>query len=165
MINQIAGAKPHHAHQNFDFVRYCVVFLSVLYPKKNYNDVIMSTMASQITSLTIVYATVYSGVVQRKHQRSASLAYVQGIHRWAVNSPHKETVTRKIFPFDDVIMVDANFLCHFRGHLANIIGIYWILFCMDLFMDGTCAPAVGPLNNTKSYTALQWLSQDIPPNL
>ena len=64
----------------------------------------MSAIASQITSLTIVYLTVYSGTDQRKHQSSASLAFVRGIHRWPVNSPHKGPVTRKIFPFDDVIM-------------------------------------------------------------
>ena len=64
----------------------------------------MSTMASQITSLTIVYSTVYSGADQRKYQSSASLAFVWGIHRWLVNSPHKGPVTRKMFPFDDVIM-------------------------------------------------------------
>ena len=64
----------------------------------------MSAMASQITSLTIVYSTVYSGVDQRKHQSSASLAFVRGIHRWPVNSLHKSPVTRKMFPFDDVIM-------------------------------------------------------------
>ena len=64
----------------------------------------MSTIASQITSLTIVYSNVYSGVDQRKHQSSASLAFVRGIHRGPVNSPHKGPVTRKMFPFDDVIM-------------------------------------------------------------
>ena len=47
----------------------------------HYNDVIMGAMASQITSLTIVYSTVYSGADQRKHQSSASLAFVWGIHR------------------------------------------------------------------------------------
>ena len=46
-----------------------------------YSDVIMSTMSSQITSLTIVYSTVYSGANERKHQSSASLAFVRGIHR------------------------------------------------------------------------------------
>ena len=71
-----------------------------------YNDVMMSAMASQITSLKIVYSTVYSGVAQRKYQSSASLAFVRGIHRWPVNSPHKGPVTPKMFPFDDVIMVD-----------------------------------------------------------
>ena len=70
----------------------------------HYNDVIMGAVASQITSLTIVYSTVYSGANQRIHQSSASLAFVRGIHRWPANSPHKWPVTRKTFPFDDVIM-------------------------------------------------------------
>ena len=61
-------------------------------------------IASQITSLTIVYSTVYWGADQRKHQSSVSLAFVRGIHRWPVNSPHKWPVTRKMFPFDDVIV-------------------------------------------------------------
>ena len=69
------------------------------------SDVIMGAMASQITSLTIVYSTVYSGPDQRKHQSSASLAFVRGIHRWPVNSPHKWPVTQKIFAFHDVIMI------------------------------------------------------------
>ena len=64
----------------------------------------MCAMASQITNLTIVYSTFYSGTDQRKHQSSASLAFVRGIHRWPVNSPHKGPVTRKMFPFDDVVM-------------------------------------------------------------
>ena len=64
----------------------------------------MGAIASQITSLTIVYSTVYSDADQRKHQSSASLAFVRGIHRRPVNFPHKWPVTRKMFPFDDVIM-------------------------------------------------------------
>ena len=70
----------------------------------HYCDIIMGMMASQITSLTNVYSAVYSGADQRKHQSSASLAFVQGIHRSPVNSPHKWPVTRKMFPFDDVTM-------------------------------------------------------------
>ena len=70
----------------------------------HYNDAIMGAMASQITSLTIINSTVYSDADQRKYQFSVSLAVVRGIHRWLVNSPHKEPVTRKMFPFDDVIM-------------------------------------------------------------
>ena len=62
----------------------------------HYNDVIMSAMTSQITFC--------SGTDEIKHQSSASLAFVRGIHRWLVNSPHKGTVMRKMFPFDDVIM-------------------------------------------------------------
>ena len=64
----------------------------------------MGMMVSQITSLMIVYSTVYSGAAQRKHQSSASLAFVRGIHRELVNSLHKWPVRRKMFPFDDVIM-------------------------------------------------------------
>ena len=70
----------------------------------HYSDAIMAAMASQITRLSIVYSTVYWGADQRKYQSSASLAFVRGIHRWPVNSPHKWPVTRKMFPLDDVIM-------------------------------------------------------------
>ena len=70
----------------------------------HYDDVIMGAMASQITSVTIVYSTVYSDADQRKHQSSASLAFVRGIHRGPVNSPHKWPVTQKMSSFDDVIM-------------------------------------------------------------
>ena len=64
----------------------------------------MGAIASQITSLTIVCSTVYSGADQSKHQSSASLAFVLGNSPGPVNSPHKWPVTRKVFPFDDVIM-------------------------------------------------------------
>ena len=64
----------------------------------------MGAMASQITGVSIVYSTVCSGADQRKRQSSASLAFVWGIHRWPVNSPHKGPVMRKMFPFDDFIM-------------------------------------------------------------
>ena len=65
----------------------------------------MGAMASQITSPKIVYSTVNSGADQSKHQSWVSLAFVWGIHRWPVNSPHKWPVARKMFPFDDVIMM------------------------------------------------------------
>ena len=70
----------------------------------HYIDVVMGAIASEITSLTIVYSTVYSIADQRKHESSAPLAFVRVIHRGPVNSPHKWPVTRKMFPFDDVIM-------------------------------------------------------------
>ena len=69
----------------------------------HYNDVIIGAMVSRITNLTIVYSTVYSGADQRKHQSSALLAFMRGIHLRPVNSPHKWPLTRKMFPFDDVI--------------------------------------------------------------
>ena len=76
---------------------------AVTFYVQHYCD-IMGWMASQITSLTIVYSTIRSGTDQRKHQSSASLAFVRGIHRWSVNSADKWTVMGKMFPFDDVIM-------------------------------------------------------------
>ena len=62
----------------------------------------MGVIAPQIASLTIVYSKVYSDADKKKS--SASLAALRGIHRGPVNSPHKWPVTRKMFPFDDVIM-------------------------------------------------------------
>ena len=66
-------------------------------PSIHFNDIIMSVMVSQITGLTIVNSTVYSGANQRKHQSSASLAFAWGNHRWPV----------EMFPFDDVIISKA----------------------------------------------------------
>ena len=69
-----------------------------------YRDVIMGAIASQITGVSIVYSIVCSGADQRKHQSTASLAFVRGIRRSPVNAPHKGPVTLKMFPFDDVII-------------------------------------------------------------
>ena len=69
----------------------------------HYNDVIMGAMTSQITNLRSVCLTGYSGA-DKKNQNSASLPFVWEIHRCPVNFPHKGPVTRKMFPFDDVIM-------------------------------------------------------------
>ena len=73
----------------------------------------MGAIASQITSLTIVYPNVYLDADQRKHQSSMSLAFVGRIRRRPVNSPHKSPVTRKMFPFDDVIMIFESLPCWF----------------------------------------------------
>ena len=78
----------------------------------NYSDVTMSAIASQIAFLAIVYSAAYSGPDQRKHQSPASLVFVRGIHRWPVNSPQQWPVTRKIFAFDDVIMI------HRKQHIS-----------------------------------------------
>ena len=87
----------------------------------HYDDVIVGAIASQITSHTIVYANVYSDADQRKHQSSASLAFLQGIHRGPVNSPHKGPVTRKMFPFDDVIMETKDTFCRLNVIYVGII--------------------------------------------
>ena len=123
----------------------------------------MSVLATQITSLTIVYSTAYSGADQRQHQSSASLAFVSGIYRWPVNSPHKgPPVTRKIFiiwwrhlansaivkNIASKIMLSINSWvpgrsgCEFNCAISNfvsLIGIYWY------FSDNT----------------LRWMSRDL----
>ena len=73
----------------------------------HYSDVIMSTMASQITCISIVCSTVGSGGDQRKHHSSMSLAFLRG-DQWPVNSQHKKPVTRNMVPFDDIIMNDSD---------------------------------------------------------
>ena len=87
---------PHGSVTGRDFTPWTINF--------HYNDVIMCPMASQITGLAIVYSIVHLGADQRKHQSSALLAFVKGIHWRPVNSPHKGPVSRKMFLFDDVIM-------------------------------------------------------------
>ena len=64
----------------------------------------MIAMTSQITGISIICLAVCWGADQRKHQSSASLAFVRGIQRWSVDSPYKGPVTWKMSPFDDVIM-------------------------------------------------------------
>ena len=114
------------AHCNDETVSPVYMAADVLVPgvarSLHYCDVIMGTIASQITSLTVIYSTVYSDADQRKHQSSESLAFVRGIHRLPVNSPHKWPVTRKMFPFDDVIM---------RRHDIDWLGsiIFIMLYC------------------------------------
>ena len=80
----------------------------------HYGDVIMSTMASQITSLTIVYSTAYS----RRRSKNTAKLRVTGLcaGNSQVNSPHKRPVTRKMFPFDDVIIGADPDICYEYVH-------------------------------------------------
>ena len=68
-------------------------------------------------------STVYTGTDQRKHQSSASLAFVRGIHRSPVKSLHKWPVTRNMFPFDDVIMYEVGCLLPVRSQRRDFIWI------------------------------------------
>ena len=85
-----------------------------------YSDAIMSVMASQITCVSVVNSSVCSGADQRKHQSSAWLAFVKGIHRSSVNSLHKGPVTREMFPFPGVIMTPEAKSCH-QANVAVIL--------------------------------------------
>ena len=82
------GLAPTYAGTSADTIE-CREFADKVVTKyrSHYSDVIMGTIRYQMTSLAIVYSTVYSGADQRKQQSSASLAVVRGIHRWPVNFP------------------------------------------------------------------------------
>ena len=86
----------------------------------HYSDVMMNAMAFQITIISIVYSTVCSGAYQRKHQMSASLAFVRGIHRWPVNSSHIGPVTWKMLPFNVIMCLEEVY----QGRYEGIIG-FW----------------------------------------
>ena len=142
-----------------------VLFTTIMYTmrawspitKYHYNGVIISAIASQITGVST--STVCPGADQREHQSSASLAFVRGIHQSPVNSPHKRTVTRKMFPFDDIILITGarsivethyplygillhNFLssvfvtttCYFKKHTSYKIGKYLSVPCIPFYM-------------------------------
>ena len=84
----------------------------------HYADVIMSAMASQITGLTIVYSIFIQAQIKENIKAPRHWPFVWGIHRRPVNSPHKRPVTRKMLPFDDVIM--SKFFVSLRQLLENV---------------------------------------------
>ena len=90
---------------NFYIIVFRKFYVISIFKFLHYSDVELSAMASRNTGVSIVYSTVCSGADQRQHQSSASLAFVRKIHRLPMNSPHKGPVTRKMFLFDDVIML------------------------------------------------------------
>ena len=121
-------------------------------------DVIMGTIASHIISPTTVYSTVYSDADERKHQSSAPLAFVWGIHRGPVNSPHKWPVTRKMLPFDDVIMVwhkhptETLWLVIHHIHFSPVFGIEVKLLTLALFtILRPVTPCIRHYVNNKIY--------------
>ena len=128
----------------------------------------MSAMVSHITSDSIVYSTVCSSADQRKHQSSASLAFVREIHRWPVNSPHKGPVTRKMFPFDDVIMrgniwitTQQTSLSTRRTTLPNIIGLLgWVFIYLAVRHRFIISHELSILK--PSYRCEIWLSRRQP---
>ena len=132
----------------------------------------MGAISPQMTSLTIFYSTVYSAADQRKHESSASLAFVWGIHRGPVNSPHKWPVTRKMFPFDDVIMnatmisvlvgvghkynignVKFNATWHSNGMMCNVVYIYPVI---NVCNKKTKTYNVPRATTTISYCLTHW---------
>ena len=122
---------------------------------KHCSDIIMSTIASHITGVLIVYSTFVMVQIihadQRKHQSSASLGFVKGIHRCPVNSPHKGPVTRKLFPSEDVIII--------LFHLLLVVSVDYSCRCIGIRLSVLVRCNI--LNNvTHALTALMTKSQN-----
>ena len=150
--------RPGLLHINFRFLKSRILILDFLFPNhlwgagytcsifiwaggagekndQHYNDIIMTAMPPQITSVSIVCATVCSGGDQRKYQNSASLAFVRGIHRWLVNSLPKGPVTWKMFPFDDTIMSIMHFLNMIYICIWLIArSLLWSIYCFNVYI-------------------------------
>ena len=130
----------------------------------------MGTIASQITSLTIVYSTVYSGADQRKHQSSASLAFVRVIHRGPANFPHKWPVTRKMFRFDDVIMRGFAVCCTLFSYHIGQNGRYFADYIFKCLFAIESKPLPEPMM-TEIYKAIwphyrpQWVLDCVASNV
>ena len=88
----------------YDKQPYSVMAYHLISIEYHCSDVIMSVMASQITDISIICSTVCSGVDQRRHQSSASLAFVRGIHRWPVDCSHKQYAAHDIRRVREVSM-------------------------------------------------------------
>ena len=121
----------------------------------HYNDVIIITMASQITSLTIVYSTVYSDADHRKHQSSAPLAFCAGNSPVTSEFPAQWAVTRIIFPFDDVIMSIRQQKAN-RGHIsrAELSRLPWIFPGAPLIFNGAPGNIQSCLTGARARSAL-----------
>ena len=157
-------------------VRYWNWFKSGPVLLRHYNDVTMSAMASQISSHTIVYSIVCSGADRRKHPSSSSLAFVRGIHLWPMNSPHKGSVTRKMFPLDDVIMIvgclsrkligTKNFFIEQIHQLVSYIYTYMCIYiyicaCVRVCVCIGCIVFFSTLSETKYNSRLPGYNKHI----
>ena len=160
-------------HCQSTWIQAVIVSTSLRATGWHYGDVIMGEIASQITSPTTVYSTVYSNADQRKHQSFASLAFVRGIHRGPMNSPHRWPVTQKMLPFDDVIMGvddDWNLPCCFTRPKRVSVTYYsiWLIklirrcfeqpqghqFSMMTSSNGNIFRVAGPL--CEEFTGQRW---------
>ena len=108
----------------------------------------MTTMASQITSLTIVYSIVYSQI--KENIKAPVTGLCAGNSPGPVNSPHKGPVTRKMFPFDDVIM---------RGLCKKIGYFYVFIWNVWIFGRGNLCES-GLVSNLLFVNSLRWRHND-----
>ena len=128
-------------------------------PEIHYNDVIMGTMASQITSITIVYWTVYSGAENIKTSKN-----IKALRHWPlcgeITGDRKGQVTRKMFSFDDVIMIRGNltgmliFIPTLVRRCLYIEWVPWSFVCQCPFKPtyGGVEASLHILHNVLSHT-------------
>ena len=105
----------------------------------HYGCVIMSAMASQITGISIVYTTVC--LFRRRSKETPKLPVTGlcgGMHRWPVNSSHQRPVTRKIFPFDDVIIVPYGIDCWLDSWYLDKFHGGWIYQKVKIVVTKQC---------------------------
>ena len=122
----------------------------------HYCDAIMGTVASQITSLTIVHTTVYSDADQSKHQSSASLAFVWGIHRDRWIPRTKIQLRGKCFH-----LMTSSWICH-QDSQEHFPWVELLISALTLVLTGLWPLKIfiyvwhGAVNNyaidTKKYT-------------
>ena len=121
-----------------------------------YNITVMSYLAQgrlKSPASRLFYSAVHSGADQRKHQSSALLTFVRGIHRSPVNSPHKGPVTRKMFPIDDVIMIHAIWQAHnwvINNFLLNITDMSSVYISNSPHISGIIL-GMGSDNDRRSF--------------
>ena len=112
--------------------------------------------------VSIACSNVSSGVDQRKHQSSASLAFVRGIHRGPVNSPHKRPVTRKMFPFDDVIIFFLLFPFPDASHLLHLsvgLNAVCLVLCLVILLSNCLVNKwIHQIDRETVYKVMSWTS-------
>ena len=97
---------------------------------EHYSDVIMTAMASQITGVSIVYSTVCSGGDQRKHQISATLAYVREIHWWIARTKDQwrgkcfHLMTSSWYSISCSLIASCFYLYLENPRLVNVLGAF-----------------------------------------
>ena len=134
----------------------------------------MTTMASQITSFTVVYSIVYSGVDQRKHQSSASLAFVRGIHRdrWIPRTNDQlrgkcfHLMTSSCEVWNEVTYPFPNFngtvevwewISNFIPHIIMIIGMLIRINKRDSWTAGSLIPTVTEITRIVHWYGVKFI--------
>ena len=122
----------------------------------HYSSIIMCAMAFQITGVSTACLPVCSGENQRKHQSSASLAFVKGNHRWPVVSRHKGPVTWNMFPLDDVMKYCRTVYCFVLCRLSVVYDswVEWYSFCVNKNICIFKGSWVYDMNNVQIFSTM-----------